>query len=461
MSNSQEAPWRALCDFVERTRQEQQVPGAAVGVWQAEAGSATGRGAAAGFGVTNVNHPLPVTADTLFQIGSITKTFTGTAVMRLVEAGQLELDAPIRATLPKFQVADAEAAAQATLRHLLTHTGGWAGDFFHDVGSGDDALARYVADMAGLPQLAPLGALWSYNNAGFAVAGAMMEAATGRPYRALLRELVLEPLKLAQVYFEPGEVLVHRFAVGHALKEGALQVMEPWALPRYVAPLGGVITRVPELLQYARFHLGDGATADGARLLSAETLAAMQAPQVTLWEREAWGLTWRVDDSYGVRLVEHGGGTKGQISRLTLAPQAGFALAICTNAEHGDGLVQAVRRAALQIYLGVDAPPPRPLGAAAAELAPFVGRYGRPFMEIELGLLGGRLTAQATYKGGFPSEDVPPSPPPPPATLDLCGPDRLVFLNGPARDGVVDALRRPDGSIGWLRVGGRLHRKAA
>lgn len=454
MTPKMQAKWAHFSEFVRQTMNEKKVPGTAVGVWHA------GEMATAGFGVTNVDHPLPVTADTLFQIGSITKTFTGTVVMRLVEMGQLDLDAPVRTYLPGFCVSDADATAKATLRHLLTHTGGWAGDFFHDTGCGDDALTRYVADMANLVQLAPIGTVWSYNNAGFGVAGAIIERVTGKPYHVALRELVLEPLELAHIYFDPGDVLVHRFAVGHALQNGTLQVAAPWTLPRYVAPLGGIITRVADLLQYGRFHLGDGLALSGTRLLTAESVAAMQTPQVTLWENEAWGLTWRLDDSYGLRLVEHGGGTKGQISRLTLAPQHDFALAICTNAEHGDGLVQAARRAALQSFLGVQTPLPQPLGASPAELAQFVGRYGRPFMDVELGILGGRLTVQVTYKGGFPTENVPPPPPPPPATLDLCAPDRLLVLNGPMKDGLVDVIRQPDGSIGWLRIGGRLHKTA-
>ncbi len=453
MQTSQQEKWEALCGVVEKVMAAKKVPGVAVGVWH------QGEMAAAGFGVTNVDHPLPVTADTLFQIGSITKTFTGTAVMRLVESGKLELDATVHSYLPGFRVADADASAKATVRHLLTHTGGWVGDFFHDTGSGDDALTRYVADMADLAQLAPLGTVWSYNNAGFAVAGAIIEQVTGKPYHEVLNELVLQPLGLVHSYLDPGDVMVHRFAVGHSLNGDAPQVAEPWVLPRYVNPVGGLVCRVADLLRYAQFHLGDGVTPEGERLLLANSVAAMQTPQVTLWDKESWGLTWRVDDTFGPRLVEHGGGTKGQVSRLTLVPQHDFALAIFTNADHGDGLVQAVRQAALQSYLGIDAAPPKPLHAGLQELAQFVGRYGRPFMDIELGLLGGRLAAQMTYKGGFPTEDVPPPPPEQPFNMDLCAPDRLIGVNGLMKDALVDVIRRPDGSIGWLRVGGRLHRR--
>src|SRR5512136_1612918 len=135
------------------------VPGAVVGIFH------QGETKTAGLGVTNVSHPLPVTPDTLFQIGSITKTYTAMAVMRLVEKGTLSLDEPVRTYVPDFRVADEDTSARVTLRHLLTHTAGWSGDLFTNMEFGDDALARYVAAMYELQQETPLGALASYNNA--------------------------------------------------------------------------------------------------------------------------------------------------------------------------------------------------------------------------------------------------------------------------------------------------------
>ncbi len=174
MGANHEANWDHLCQFVGKVMQEKGVPGVAVGILH---GVET---AAAGFGVTNVDHPLSVTDETLFQIDSITKTFTATAIMRLVEMGKLKLDATVRTYLPGFKVAYESAASQATIRHLLTHMGGWFGDFFPDTGGGDDALRRYMVDMAELEQLAPIGTVWSYNNSGFCLAGYVIETVTGK-----------------------------------------------------------------------------------------------------------------------------------------------------------------------------------------------------------------------------------------------------------------------------------------
>jgi CubicO group peptidase (beta-lactamase class C family) len=99
------------------------IPGLAVGVWL------DGIEQSAGFGVTSVENPLPVTSNTLFQVGSISKTFTATALMMLMEAGKVDLDTPIRTYLPDFRLSDEDVAAHATIKHLLTHTGGWLGDY--------------------------------------------------------------------------------------------------------------------------------------------------------------------------------------------------------------------------------------------------------------------------------------------------------------------------------------------
>src|SRR5580658_10634149 len=187
---TEEELFNAICDRVPDAMTRHKVPGVALGI------TCDGRDFARGFGITSVNHPLPVDEETLFQIGSTTKTFTATAAMRLVEAGKLDLDTPIRTYLPEFTMRDPSVTEGATMRHLLTHTGGWEGDFFPDTGDGDDALAKFVALMAQLPQLTPLGTVWSYNNAAFALAGRVIEVLSGKTFEAALTELVLKPLGL-------------------------------------------------------------------------------------------------------------------------------------------------------------------------------------------------------------------------------------------------------------------------
>jgi len=450
MSNGHAANWGPLGENVAAEMKKRGVPGVAVGILH------EGEMRTAGFGVTSADNPLPVTDETLFQIGSITKTYTGTAIMRLVEMGKIDLDAPAQTYEPDLRVADEATSAQVTVRHLLTHVGGWDGDFFHDTGAGDDALQKYAADMARLEQVTPLGAVWSYNNAAFSIAGRVVEVATGKRYEAALKELVLEPLGLHSSYFDPGEIMTHRFVVGHDASAEGARVARPWPLPRSAYPAGGITCDVKDLLRYARFHLGDGKAEDGTLLLSPKSLAEMHSPQVTVWGKEAWGLSWGINDTYRMRQLSHGGGTNGQVSLLLLVPERDFAIAILTNGAQGGFVTDRVSRWALKGYLGLEIPDPAPIEASPEELAQYAGCYGRPFAEIELGMLGGKLIGQMTFKGGFPTEDTPPPPAPPPATLGLCEKDRLLVLDGSFKNAKAEVVRKPDGAIGWLRVSGRI-----
>jgi CubicO group peptidase (beta-lactamase class C family) len=151
----------ALARIVRKAIKSGGVPGVAVGIIKGR------QRFVEGFGVTSVDHPLKVDENTLFQIGSITKTFTATLVMILVEQGKLALDAPVRRYLKDLNMKDARAAKDVTIKHLLTHTAGWFGDYFDDTGRGPDAIKLAVQGMAKLPQVAPLGEIWSYNNASF------------------------------------------------------------------------------------------------------------------------------------------------------------------------------------------------------------------------------------------------------------------------------------------------------
>src|SRR3954471_21905514 len=126
-------------------------------------------------GVLSRRTHQPATPDSVFQIGSITKVWTATLVMQLVDEGLIDLDKPVVTYLPEFTVADAALTEGVTTRHLLTHTSGIAGDFFPETGRGDDCLEKFVALMADLPGSHPLGATMSYCNAGFVLLGRLVE----------------------------------------------------------------------------------------------------------------------------------------------------------------------------------------------------------------------------------------------------------------------------------------------
>jgi CubicO group peptidase (beta-lactamase class C family) len=199
-SKNTDTNFGTLCRFIRREMKRLQVPGVSIGIYH------QGEQVAAGFGTTSVEHPLPVTVDTLFQTGSISKTFTATLMMMLVEQGKVDLDAPVRKYIKDFQVKDKEVTQKVTIRQLLTHMGGWVGDYFNDFGNGDDALDRMVKDIARLPQVQPLGTIWSYNNTGFNVASRIIEIVTKKPYEQAMQEILLKPLGLGMSFFYPSDI---------------------------------------------------------------------------------------------------------------------------------------------------------------------------------------------------------------------------------------------------------------
>ncbi len=442
-----------LCELIMAEMRRLQVPGVAVGLLH------EGREHLAGFGVTSVENPLPVTADTLFQIGSTTKTVTGTMIMRLVEEGRIDLDEPVKSYLPELRLADKQAEATVTTRHLITHMGGWAGDFFRETGSGDDSLVRYVAEMADLPQESPVGTVWAYNNAAFGLAGRLIEVITGQTYEQAAQEMILDPLGMTNSYFFPADIISRSFVVGHHVDEKDGPVVDrPWAIARSGHAVGGLCSSARDQLRYARFNLGDGATESGERLLLAETMADMQRPHFPANLGRQMGLSWILKEYGDTRAVMHGGATNGQMSAFLMVPSRGFAITILTNADEGGILHDNAVKWALEHYLGLKEAEMSYLDLDVDQLAEYLGSYEAQLGILSLYMADGQLMAQLTPKGGFPDVSTPASPPPPPSRLAFFGPDRVIALDEPLINLKGEFMRGDNGRINWLRTS-RLHRR--
>lgn len=289
-------------------------------------------------GVLNIRTGVETTDDSVFQIGSVSKVWTTTAAMRLVEQGRLDLDAPVKQYLTDFRTPDDEATERITMRHLVNHTSGLDGDFFQDTGRGDDCVARYVALMADVPLNHPVGATMSYSNSAFVVAGRVIEAITGTTWDQAMRELVFEPLGLTATTTLPEDTLMYRAAVGHLRGENGKPELAPtWMLPRSVGPAGLIVSSAADVLEFARMHLRDGLASDNTRLLSAENVTRMQAREVEVPDPNtrgnAWGLGWILFDWDGHLVYGHDGGTIGQGAFLRILPEQGLAVVALTNIE--------------------------------------------------------------------------------------------------------------------------------
>ncbi|MBI5567499.1 MAG: beta-lactamase family protein [Chloroflexi bacterium] len=447
MASTSDGLFQTVTDEIAAGMARLPIPGLAVGV------SYEGQTYTAGFGVTSIENPLPVTADTLFQTGSITKTFTATILMRLLEQGRLELDAPIRTYLPDFQLSDESVVARATIRHLLTHTGGWLGDYFNDFGYGDDAQQKMVAEIGKLPQWTPLGEVWSYCNTGFNIAGRIIEVITCQTYEAAVKSLLLDPLDMKMSFYFPHDVMVHRFAVGHQVIDRQPRVARPWPIGRAGHPVGGVVSTVNDLLKYARFHLSDG-----QGLLKPDTLKMMQTPIVQGSGLDVFGLSWFITPIGDTPVVRHGGATHGFTADFTLVPSRQFAIVTLTNSDQGSVLYGPLRANAIKQYLGIEWPNPPHIARTPEQLAQYVGDYDAPEDWVELRMRDGELWLQQRPKGGFPTPDVPPGETPPPTRLAFWGEDKIIALDEPLKGARGEFLRGADGAIAWFRFSSRVHR---
>lgn len=440
----------ALREMVREVMESQHVPGLAIGIHDGE------EEIFECFGVTSIENPLPVTEETLFQIGSTTKTMTALAVMRLVEEGKLTLDEPVKTYLSDFAMSDPEVTNGLTLRHILTHTGGFDGDYFVDFGRGDDALARCVASLKELSQVSPLGEVFSYCNAGFYITGRVIEVVTGKPYETAIRELVLDPLGLNASVFFPEEAMVHRFAMGHEVHGEEVKIAKPWPLPRIANPAGGITASITDNLRYARFLMGDGTAEVGSRILSDDNLKLMQSALVPAELNDYVGLSWFSKEIDGVRVIRHGGDTNGQTSAFMFAPERQFALAVLMNASQFVAL-QEITKWVLKNFLGVEDPKPMPIDAGDEQLDPLVGDYETLNAMLQVKRDGDRLSLNLQIKpDAMAAISSEPPPPLPVMQAALSGPGRIVLLDGPYKNLECDIIRR-DGAIRWLRVGGRLY----
>ncbi len=429
------------------------VPGVAIGIYH------QGKEWTAGFGATSTEHPLPVTPDTLFQTGSISKTYTGTLLMMLAEQGKIDLDAPVRKYIKDFKLSNESVAKKVTIRHLLTHTGGWVGDYFNDFGPGEDALAKMIKDIAKLPQVQPLGKIWSYNNTGFNVASRVIEVVTKKPYEQALQEMLLDPLKLNMTYLYPSDVLfTHRFVVGHYRKDNKTHVARPWAIGRAGNGVGGVVSTVKDLLKYARFHMGDGKSLSGSKIVKRKTLEAMRVKLVNAGGRGDMGITWFIRYADDLTAYAHGGATHGQQAYFFYIPEKDFALAILTNSDDGGIITAQTFGMALNLYFGIKLKSPKPL-TIPQELKEFAGRYKIGTECFDIKIKGKHLVYHHIPLGGFPTPDSPPGPAQPPMRFAFYKQDNLIGLDEPYNGALADILRDEKGRVEYFRVGGRAHKK--
>lgn len=427
--------------------EESSTPGCAVAI------SHKGVSWEAGLGLASVRTGLPFSPRTRIPIASMTKPYTATAVMALVEAGRVELDAPVRRYLPEFRVADEASSDGASVRHLLNHTSGWAGDLgFDSEDRGDKALARVVAEMATLPQILPVGSTFSYSNAGFMLAGRLVEAITGMPFETAVTRLILEPLALRATAFFAESAITHPLAVGHSRTDddGWEVIDDDWGTPRCIHPAGGLISDVSDQLRWTRWWLGE--LDDVVREpVSAATRARMCEPGVAGGNLcDAVGIGWMLDRLDGGDVLHHSGTLDGIATYSCFVPAAELAIVVLANAADGLLVHKRVRDYVLERVAGLRLPVLETSTCPRSELAEYLGRYRLPGATegpLEVEAEGGGLLIRPPEGGGALRGGL---------RAEFHARDEVVIGEGFAEGLRAEFLRDATGSVWALRFGARV-----
>jgi CubicO group peptidase (beta-lactamase class C family) len=444
-----------ITDLIEAKMAEYGVTGVAFGL------SKNGASQLRGFGLTNIDNPQPITPDTVFPIASISKTVVGTAMMRLHDQGLVDVEAPVRDYITDFQVGDAAATRDVRVWHLLTHTPGWEGQL-GTVDRGPATLANFTEGLADLPQLARPGEVWSYNNAGWGVAGRVVEGVTDSDISTALDDLVFDPLGLDRGFSRTGEAMSYRFAAPHRDRGGRTEVNHRFQLYPNIAA-GGCAMSIENMIRYLEFHLGDGTTPDGTRLLSRASLEAMRTARIQKnSSTDEMGLGWHLRTLDGVLTGQHGGTLGGHCLHAQIVPERELCFSILTNHGNGWRLNEDVATVILEAYEGLALAPGQMTGgnrggnermtyhaepvSPQPPLGEYPGMYDRPPVgDVRVRVEDGRLMI-----GRAPNE----------YGLVFWGPD-VTYATGPgAYEGMaVEFIRDDSGAVTWVRVNGRIARK--
>lgn len=356
----------AIDQYVESEMQATGVPGLALGIVRGDQIVHL-----RGFGDADESG-RPVTPETPFIMASVGKSFTALAVMQLVEAGQLDLDAPVQRYLPWFRVADPNASARITVRHLLNQTSGLSkltsltSAYTKDLGEG--ALERAVRGLRNADLTAPVGQTFQYSNLNYSTLGLIVQTVAGQPYEEYLHEHIFAPLDMDNSFASPEEAHRHGLATGHSFWFGLSRPTPAKDLytritNRGALPAGLISSSADDMAHYLIAQLGDG-NYRGESILSAAGIAQLHRPAVDINDTDSYAMGWVVTDAETsgggiMRTVWHDGGTGDFHAEMTLVPEGQWGVVLLMNGENGLEIerIEAVANGVVAQLMGV---PPAP-----------------------------------------------------------------------------------------------------
>lgn len=290
-----------------------------------------------GFGVTGPGGKTP-TPQTPFFIGSLTKSFTALVIMQLVEAGKVELDAPIQRYLPWFTLADPQAASQITVRHLLNQTSGISqipgmitmSDFDDTPG----AAERQARALATIELTRPVGSTFEYSNINYNLLGLVIEAASGESYADYVQKHIYAPLDMRHSYTSKTAAQQDGLAVGHQQWFGFPVAVPDLPVPVGSLPSGQLISSAEDIGHYLIAQLNQGEY-DGDQIVSPEGIALMHRPAAPIdlagKDMGDYGMGWFNIELSEEPIVFHDGEVPDFFGYMALIPEQNLAMALLIN----------------------------------------------------------------------------------------------------------------------------------
>jgi CubicO group peptidase (beta-lactamase class C family) len=282
-----------------------------------------------GYGFADREAERPMTEDTLVVLGSTTKAMTALAVMQLVEAGRIELDAPVTRYLPWFRTADGRGG-EITVRHLMSHSSGFPwGILFTGRESYPAEMEAYVRWLSRVRLEAAPGERYGYSNDTFVILGLIVQEVSGMAYETYMYENVFGPLEMNRTTFDIPTAEARGLARGYRNEYGVAKPFDVPFVPSENAA-GKLMTSVSDLGNYFLMLLGRGRFGDH-RLISEASLEEMWTPVVPVDDHTSYCLAWYSIEAGPIDFVSHPGSVRNSGSRFILAPEARLGVGVLSN----------------------------------------------------------------------------------------------------------------------------------
>ena len=354
-----------------------------------------------GYGLRDAAASLPMTADTVMPIGSITKTFTALALGMLADEGKLDWDEPVKTYLPALKLSSPLLTENVTVRDLMCHRTGvpkYDLQAIYCVMEDGEAMVR---SLEYLETNAAFRTKFQYSNQMVSLAGYLIEVLTGTPYQEFVRERIFKPLGMTSSNFEVDSLSGYEnTSKGYVFANDAF-IEPPYMHLGAFAPSGAIVSTASDMARYALFYL-QGGVWEGQRLISEENLRQMQSPQVIgtpyFWDFEEfqsteYGLGWFTDIYRGAKMIGHGGNTNGFSAQMTLLPAQNAAIVALSNATSSFS-VNALGHVFADETLGV------------RDLPDWSGRFQEIFNNLMAGMMAGmQVRAEARVPDTTPTLD--------------------------------------------------------